>query len=419
MKNLKNRVHKALRWSEKYTKTDMLYVAKGGSWLIFGYGFQLILGIVLATSFANLLSKEAYGTYQFVISMASIVGVFTLSGMGTAVSRAVAQGREGVLRYGTKIMAKWSLGIVIASVALAIYYFTKDNLVLATSFAVVTLTQPIITTFNLYKPYLQGKQLFKESVVLENIQRLVPFALLMVTFVFSRNPVVLIAVYFFSQALTYIVAYTVTVRRHKLSLIPDKETIGYGKHLSVMNSFVELSGSVDKSSIWIFLGAAPTAAYGLAILPIIHMQSIFGFIHQLAFPKMARKKLSELQEVIPQKIRTYWFVILLVVIIYIILAPFLFHTLFPKYPEAVLYSQVLALSLLAIPRAFVDQTFIAHKMTKELYWVNITKPLARILLLIVGIPLFGIWGAIGAILLSEWYAAILQWFLFKRIDNYI
>jgi len=397
----------------------MVYVAKGGSWLIAGYGLQLVMGIILATSFANLLSKESYGAYQFIISMASIVGVFTLTGIGTAIGRAVAQGETGALRYGAKISLKWSISILVVGAILAVYYFLRGNSTLAIAFAVVGLLQPLITASNLYKPYLQGRQLFREGVIIENSQRILPFLALLVALIITRNPLALAIVYFASQALSSSLAYLFVVRKHRLESTPNNELVSYSKHLSVMASFGEISGTADKVLVWVFLGAAPTAAYGLALLPIIHLQAIFGFLHQLAFPKLAKKSLDELKKVLSEKIRIYWFMALLVVGVYILIAPTLFFIFFPKYPESVIFSQILALSILAVPRAFIEQTFTAHKMTKELYIVSITKPFIRILLLAIGLWLFGIWGIIGAILLSEWYAAILQWVLFKRIDKYI
>jgi len=382
----------------------MVYVAKGGSWLIAGYGLQLVMGIILATSFANLLSKESYGAYQFIISMASIVGVFTLTGIGTAIGRAVAQGETGALRYGAKISLKWSISILVVGAILAVYYFLRGNSTLAIAFAVVGLLQPLITASNLYKPYLQGRQLFREGVIIENSQRILPFLALLVALIITRNPLALAIVYFASQALSSSLAYLFVVRKHRLESTPNNELVSYSKHLSVMASFGEISGTADKVLVWVFLGAAPTAAYGLALLPIIHLQAIFGFLHQLAFPKLAKKSLDELKKVLSEKIRIYWFMALLVVGVYILIAPTLFFIFFPKYPESVIFSQILALSILAVPRAFIEQTFTAHKMTKELYIVSITKPFIRILLLAIGLWLFGIWGIIGAILLSEWFS---------------
>ena len=84
----KNKIYKALRWSEKYTKTDMLYLAKSGSWLSFGHGFAMLSGFFMSLAFANLFPRESFGTYKFVLSMAGILGAFSLTGMGTAVTQA-------------------------------------------------------------------------------------------------------------------------------------------------------------------------------------------------------------------------------------------------------------------------------------------------------------------------------------------
>src|SRR3989344_3759114 len=111
-----------LRWSESYTKTDMLYMAHGGFWLTLAKGIAMFSSLILATAMANLIPPEVFGTYKFVLSGAGIIGAFALTGMGTAIIQAVARGHEGALRAGVRAYLSWSVGMVAISVALALYY---------------------------------------------------------------------------------------------------------------------------------------------------------------------------------------------------------------------------------------------------------------------------------------------------------
>ncbi|MES2931075.1 MAG: oligosaccharide flippase family protein [Patescibacteria group bacterium] len=415
MNAVKARFVSLLRWSEQYTKTDMVYLASGGSWILFGYMVQIVSGLGLAIAFANLLPKEVFGTYQFILSGAAIVSVFTLTGMGGAIARAAANGSEGSLRYGFRTQIIWSSGIVLAAAIGSLYYHINGNALLGNGFLIVGALQPFITGFSLYKSFLQGKQLFRESVILETTQRLVSFIVLLAALFTTNDPLVLVSVYLLSNAASLSLTYLFVVRKYAAPLSADPALKNYGKHLSVMESFAEVANVIDKVLVWVFLGAAPLAAYVIAQLPVMHLQNLFGFMRILMFPKLAQKDFSEIIQILPEKIRLYSLMALLVVGAYVLAAPFLFGLLFPAYPESALYSQILALSVLAIPRTLIGQAFLAHQKKRELYIMNISTPMVRVALLALFLWIWGIWGAIAAILITELYAALLQWHLFRTV----
>ena len=178
MHSLINRVrantHHLLRKSEKYFKTDMVYLAKGGFWLMLGYSGQMVIGIILTIALSNLLPKEAYGTYQFIISVSAIIGGITLSGMGTALMRTVARGSKGALQYAFKTQLVWSSGIILAGGAVALYYFLNGDTRLAIAFLATGALMPFLTGFSLYRPYLEGRRLFRESTTLGMWRRPLP-----------------------------------------------------------------------------------------------------------------------------------------------------------------------------------------------------------------------------------------------------
>lgn len=395
---------------------EVAYFLRGGFWLMLGYVAQVSLGIALAAALANLLPKDIYGAYQFVLSMAAVVSVFTLTGMGSAIARAAAQGSHGALRYGTRKQLQWSAAVAFLSLALAAYYAYKGNQQLVAPFLLLACTQPFVLGFGLYRTFLYGAQRFRQSVRIDMLQRALPSLALIGTLFVTQDLTVIIAVFFISQAISLAGGYLYVVWKYRLPSTPDRELYQYSKHLSVMESLNEIAAVADKVLVWVFLGAAPLAAYALAQLPVIHLQTILGFGRTLAFPRFASAPFSEVRARIPKAIRTFFLLSLAVVVGYVALAPIFFSLLFPKYPEAVAYSQVLAFAALSIPRSLISEAFRAHGFTRELYYINITAPLTRIALLFLGLYLYGIWGAIAGILCAEAFSAIFQWTLFKHLS---
>ena len=77
MKN-KEKIIKFLRWTEKYTKTDMVYVAKGSFWLIFGKIATMLLSLVTMFAFARWMPKETFGKYQYIIATINIIAILQI-----------------------------------------------------------------------------------------------------------------------------------------------------------------------------------------------------------------------------------------------------------------------------------------------------------------------------------------------------
>ena len=89
MQKLRQKTYNLLRWSEKYTKTDMVYLTKGGFWLTFAYIIFLSSGFILTIAFANLLPKDVFGTYKFVISISGVLLVTSLTGINSTLKQSI------------------------------------------------------------------------------------------------------------------------------------------------------------------------------------------------------------------------------------------------------------------------------------------------------------------------------------------
>jgi O-antigen/teichoic acid export membrane protein len=401
-------------WLQRHTKTDIRYLAKGGFWVGIGHSAEMIGGIVVTIALANLLPKDVLGTYQYVLATALLLGAFTLTGMRAALIRAVAQGDKGLLRYAVITKLKWNLGIVAAAGAVAGYYYFMGNNTLGTAFLIVGTTAPFLESFRLYQAYLIGSERFRLNAMLAILRRGLPTIAMVLTAVYTTDILTLILTYFSINLIAVSIVLWLTARNVTAKPTTDKSMVGYSKHLSLMATLSQFSAQADKLLLWHYLGPVAVATFTIAQLPTRYTSSSVGILRYLVLPKLAQRDFTTLKQTLPRKVFLFFLITVAATAVYILLAPWLFSFVFPTYPEAVAISQVLALTLLFVPRSAFAQALTAHSKKKALYTISVTSNLLKIASLIILLPIFGIWGAVYALLFTELVSVLLMSILFYR-----
>lgn len=414
IEQLKIRTVALLRWSERYTRTDMLYLTRGGFWLSVGQGVALISGLVLAVAMANLIPPEVYGQYSFVVAASGIIGAFALTGMGTAVTQAVARGYEGAVRTGFRVSMIWSLGAALLALGASMYYYLNGNILLSLSFLPIAIATPIILSSSLYQAYLHGKKDFRAATIFSGAHQVIHLVTLVSTLLLTQNPAIIVTAHFAVEALVALAFYGATLYRYKPGSDTDPKTLSYGKHLSFMNVLSATAAHLDKILVFHHIGATQLAIYAFAIAPLKKLKLPENTIANLALPKLSEHTLKELKKTLPKKVALLFFVMLGAVVTYILFAPYLFQLLFPQYMESVLYSQVYALTLLFTPTMLFNKALVAHMKTKELYFIRTIIPLVSVTGYVVLLPIFGIWGVLATALLAHAFGSSLSTYLFYR-----
>ncbi len=417
-KKTKKKLYNLLRWSQKYTKTDMVYLAKGGFWLNLGQGIASVAGLGLAVAFANLLPPETYGTFKFVVSFVAILSIPTLNGMNTALVRAVARGKEGTFYPILKTKMKWGVFGALGALLLAGYYFYNDNSTLAISFLIMAGFIPFLNTLNIWMQYLQGKKNFKALAQRQSSMKVSTVAIMILALFFTQNLFIILFIHFAANTLIRVAIMLFTLKKYPPNTKKDPPSIGYGKHLSLMGILGPIAKQLDKILIFHFLGPVPVAVYTFALRPINEIKKPLQSLGKLALPKLSQRKATELQESVPGKMLKLLLLLLPIVAIYILIAPYFYQFLFPQYTEATVYSQIFALSLLLFPKFLMGQTLTAHALKKQLYTLQITGPSFKIILLLILLPLWGIWGAIIALMATEVFGLLLLLYFFHRKKDF-
>lgn len=407
MERLKRHAHTALRKSEKYFKTDMVYLAKGGFWLSIGQGVSSLSSFALAVAFANLLPKEAYGNYKYIIALAGILGLFTLTGMGQALTQAIARGFSGEFRLALFEKLKWGFAGSIASFMIAAYYLAHSNTLLGSSFIIVGILMPLTEAFSLYDAVLQGKKDFFTSTKYYCISQLVSLGMSLGALALTQSIPILIFMYFFSWTITRYI-FTKIILEHVPNESPaEPNTLRYGKHLSVMGILNTIANYADRILLFQTAGATEAAIYSIAIAIPEQSKGLFKTISVVAFPKFSERSFSEIKKTIYSKLALAFAIVVSATILYIVIAPYFFRFIFPQYLESTLYSQIFALSLVSVISVIPIGILQAHKKTKELYIHTTATPLVQLLLMVICIPLWGVMGAIIARVAARFFSLIL------------
>jgi len=404
-KHLKSRLRRILRWSEKYTKTDMVYLTQGGFWLTVGQTTSSLSVFALAIAFANLVSPELYGTYKYILSVAGMFAIFTLPGMNTALMRAVAQGKSGALKATTRTRIKFSFVGVFAASLVAIYYFLHQNESLAFAFLIIAATLPLFDTFTGYMSFFAGMRRFDLQSGAHFTAQLISVGSIVCTLLVTDSILLILLSYFVPLILIRVFFYARTIHWFEKTTPAQesREVIIYGRHLTAMQILSIIAGNLDKILLWKFFGPVQLAIYTFAVAVPEQLKGPLKGVGDLAFPKFAAQTPQQVYENIPaliRKIALYALGLCVIAFLYIAAAPLIFKLLFPQYPESVVYSQIFALTLILGVRTIPATIITALKKVKLNYFLQTTEAMFRATALCIGIYYFGIAGAIGALLIT-------------------
>lgn len=407
--SIKQKIYNFLRRSEKYTKTDMVYLAKGGFWVAFGQSINSILSLVLIISFANLLPKETYGLYRYILSLAGILNIFTLTGMNSAVARAVAAGNEGALKASVKYQFKWNILMLAAFWVLGGYYLANENTLFAASFFILGIFVPSTLALNTYGAYLEGKKEFKTASISSVISTLVYVVGILVAILLGGEVIWLIAAYAGATFASTTFFYIFVLRKfNPPAAATARETLTYGRKLSFIRLIGPITAQLDKIILAHFWGPAQLAIYSLAMaVPARAISFIKNWVG-IGFPKFATKTPEEINTVFYRRISQGMFIGGAIAVLYILTAPYLFKYLLPQYMTGVVYSQILAISFIfAMPNRYLSLIFESQKFSRLIFIRSaIQSVIAISLYMVLGI-LGGILGLVTAHVLNTLTSSII------------
>lgn len=373
--------------------------------------------MLLTIAFTNLLTPEQFGTYKYVIAAAGFIGTFSLNGLSTAATRAIAQGRWNVIPALVRTGVLWSLPGSIGALSASAYYFAHANSDLGFAFLFIAITNSIGIGIGSLKGAWQAAGEYRVGMLSGIPKIFVPFLAILLTIIVTKNVVWILFVYFFSNILLSLGGYYFMLWWFNVKGSPQEvaETIRYGKQMTVLGFFQIASGQIDQLLLFHFVGPAQLAIYALALSPVEEAQNLLNNFLTVFFRKIANKTKHEVHETLPLRLRQMFIASIALTVIYIVLIPFLFTYIFPKYEASILVSQILALTILLLPKGVIDTYFLSHAEVGKRSRVILISQMIEFALFFILIPLFGLWGAVAATLASEVIVAVFYLITYRKM----
>lgn len=406
---MKERVTSILRWGERYAKTDLTYLTKNASWLTASQILMSTFALVLSIAFAHFIPKDVYGSYRYLLSLFWTLATFSLTGIPTALARAIAKGEDDAYKESVRLSFIWSWPMILISLGLAAYYLAQGNLLLFGGALIIAILGPLMQPTYLFGSLLEGKRAFRATAVAGVILNFVPLLALIATMFVSHNPLAFLVVYLIANAgtATLISWYAWTHYRAEKRK-PTESLFALGAHFSVMNILAGIAGQIDRLLVFHYLGAIELAVYSFAIALPDQIKAMSNNIATIAFPKFANRSFREIQETLAHRLGGFTLLMIALAGVYIVLAPFAFNIFFPAYTEAIWYSQIYALALIPLASIFPTTALQAHAANKELYILNILSSLFQIGILFPAIAYYGLLGAVIARIVSRAFNLLLS-----------
>lgn len=279
---------------------DLLYFATNGFWITIRQVLVACSSLAMIATLSHSVDLEVFGKYQLILSVVSLVMVFSLPGMSTALVQAIAQGKDGFYADAFHRSVWMSLIGSVLLFLLGFYYFMQD-VQLGIAMFIVAAVFPFISAFGLWEAYFQGRERF--DIAARNASILAILQSLLVcgsAILFPHYLIVLVFAYAASVGFANLIFHQMsrsTVRNRET----DEQSVRFGYFMTKMGAIGILSEQIDKLLIGFLLGPTQLAIYAVISFFGLRIKDLVRPFSAMLVPKIATEKM-----LFNEILKTHW-----------------------------------------------------------------------------------------------------------------
>ncbi len=409
-------INALLNSGDRVTRMDFRSFAKDFSYLSINQIIGVSTAILLALAYSHLLPKDVYGTYKYILSVFGILTIFSLPGMDSSAQKWIAEGNEGVFWPTFRKRVQGSVVGVFVGLCVGAYYLLQGNEILGYSFLLSAPLLLMLEPFSHFSTLLVGRQQFKTFSFYNAGLQLVTALLILCTVLLTDNVILIILSYFASFVIARGIVFWIIITQHPPQGKSSDEALRHGAHFSFLNMLGVGSGQLDAILLFHFFGPTHLALFAFAQAASDQGKKLFKVVTSaMAFPKFSALSKERLQKELPHKILVAHYASVPLALCLVLIIPPFYQTLFPQYVASIPYAQVMAAFLAFSPVRMITTAINAKGSIRDIYTINLFASILQIVMLLILVPLFGIWGAVLTTPVQSFLSNIIFVRVFKRM----
>jgi O-antigen/teichoic acid export membrane protein len=375
---------------------------------------QRVLRLAILYFVVRALSKESFGEYQFILSCAALMVVFTLPGLNNSVMQSIARGFTGVYRKAVPRALATSLigGTILAG--LGVYHRGAGEL--GSGFFLAAVLFPLAYGLEQWRAVRTGREDFAGVFRIDGLAVAV-LAVLMIGGVtrFPRHLLVPLAVLLGVQAALNTLMTTFSLRNIPKDAPVEEGSLRYGARTTFYTAFNTAANQIDKLLLFYFLSPAALAIfYAAERIPEL-TKGVVQDVSSVMAPRFARS--DGYTRRLDMKLRWMGLVTAaLILLAAFAILPWFISLLFgDRYDDSIPYAQALMCSIAIGNTATLRYRYVASKLDEaSSRFVNISMSLTRIAASLILVPLYGILGAVISAFIYRIAILIIVQFVIKK-----
>lgn len=392
-------------------KTIKQTIFKNAFWLTVCVGVDSFLKFFLLIYTARILGVVEYGEFSFAFAFTSLFIVFSDFGLSTIITREFTEETEDPKDFSSIISLKILLSFIAFIIILFCSFFATSSPNIRSVIVILSLFSLINGFIAIFYALFSARQKMEYQALLEILQ-----GVLIVGFGF-------IVLFNFPSVLNlsygYLLASIITIicvlflshsKIFRLKVLWDKAVwkkfLKMSWPLTLTTLFVNIHMSIDSIMLghWGLLEelgwySAASRMIPVAMIPIALISGSF----YPAMSSVIKQSKEKIQQIWDNQLEIIMFFIVPLIVGTIVLAPRIISFLYPAYyAPAVLALQILIvmIALMSVSLPFSDLMIVFHKQ-KQYFFIVFAGAIANIILNIILIPKYSLYGAAIATVISH------------------
>ena len=414
-----------------FTNTSLKQtILKNTFWLTSGTVVSRLVRAVLIISSARILGAEGYGIISYGLSLAAFFGIFTDIGLSSLLTRESTKDPENIPAL---LSTTFFLKIAILALAVIVMVFAAPFLTKNAEAAALIPVMAVVLVFDSLRTFgfsitrAKNKMEWEAGLTIATDLFITAFGLAILFL--SPEPMKLAWAYALSTALGFLLVLFV-LRKDLKGIFTKfekklvKPILSKAWPFAIMGLLSGFMINIDTIIIGAFRNATELGLYAAAQRPIQLLYLFPGLIAASIFPiltKLIHEGKGEAVKRVLEKVLPAVFAAALPIALGgIILARPLISLIFgAEYDGSVFTFQLLLSTLLFVfPGTIIGNTIFAFDRQKIFIFSTGTGAITNVVLDLVLIPAYGIWGSAIATIVSQVLVTVINWNYLKKITGF-